>query len=162
MRASRFSCHPRSRSHSSINIRIHEATTSRDLRDLRAGLGRLALFAVTGVVPAVLAFGALWAVGVWERFWFWTVEYGLAYASRVPVSAAPGLLGARMVELVREAPLLWALAGIGITAPLWSTRVRRERAFFRGSVYWYRRHGRTRAFAQSMASPHELDADWLA
>ena len=41
-------------------------------------------------------------------------------------------------------------------------RARRERAFFRGSVYWYRRHGRTRAFAQSMATPHELDADWLA
>ena len=40
-------------------------------------------------------------------------------------------------------------------------RARRERAFFRGSVYWYRRHGRTRAFAQSMATPHELDADWL-
>ena len=39
-------------------------------------------------------------------------------------------------------------------------RARRERGFFRGSVYWYRRHGRTRAFAQSMATPHELDADW--
>lgn len=52
-----------------------------------------------------------------------------------------------------------SLAAAGRQRP-W--RARRERAFFRGSVYWYRRHGRTRAFAQSMATPHEIDADWCA
>ena len=40
--------------------------------------------------------------------------------------------------------------------------LKRERAFFRGSMYWYEAHGRTRAFALSMASPELLDADWCA
>ncbi len=33
-------------------------------------------------------------------------------------------------------------------------------AFFRGSIYWYERHGRTRAFARSLAAPTEIDVDW--
>ena len=40
----------------------------------------------------------------------------------------------------------------------WGTK--RERAYFRGSIYWFEGHGRTRAFAQSMAYPAEIDVDW--
>ena len=40
----------------------------------------------------------------------------------------------------------------------WGTR--RPVAHFRGSVYWYERHGRTRAYAQSLVAPHDVDVDW--
>ena len=40
----------------------------------------------------------------------------------------------------------------------WSSR--REVAFFRGSIYWFQGHGRTRAFARSLVAPSEIDADW--
>ena len=39
-------------------------------------------------------------------------------------------------------------------------RTKRPVAYFRGSIYWYEGHGRTRAFARSLASPDEIDVDW--
>ena len=50
-----------------------------------------------------------------------------------------------------------ALAAAAARRP-WAAR--RERAHFRGSVYWYENHGRTRAFAASLVSPDEVDVDW--
>jgi len=86
------------------------------------------------------------------------------------VSAPPPIFSAAACCFARDIsfPTAWydydhsdvewsSLAAAGRRQP-W--RARRERAFFRGSVYWYQRHGRTRAFAQSMATPHETDADW--
>ena len=37
---------------------------------------------------------------------------------------------------------------------------KREAAYFRGSIYWYEQHGRTRAFAASLVHPAEVDVDW--
>ena len=43
-------------------------------------------------------------------------------------------------------------------APRWAERA--DAAYFRGSLYWYEAHGRTRAFARSLVHPREVDADW--
>ena len=37
---------------------------------------------------------------------------------------------------------------------------KRDAAFFRGSIFWFEKHGRTRAFAQSLAHPSDVDVDW--
>jgi hypothetical protein len=40
----------------------------------------------------------------------------------------------------------------------WEARA--EVAYFRGSIFWYERHGRTRAFARSLVAPSQIDVDW--
>ena len=52
----------------------------------------------------------------------------------------------------------WATLAAAAARRPWAAR--RERAHFRGSVYWYENHGRTRAFAASLVSPDEVDVDW--
>ena len=52
----------------------------------------------------------------------------------------------------------WAALAAAAARRPWAAR--RERAHFRGSVYWYESHGRTRAFAASLVSPDEVDVDW--
>ena len=35
-----------------------------------------------------------------------------------------------------------------------------DKAYFRGSIYWFHAHGRTAAFARSLVHPTDVDADW--
>jgi hypothetical protein len=44
------------------------------------------------ILPFALCCLILWRAGVFEKFWFWTVDYARQYASVVPVSQAPRML----------------------------------------------------------------------
>ncbi len=53
---------------------------------------RLPLAAVLYSVGSLLPYGLiclwLWRAGVWQKFWFWTVDYASKYVQNVPVSLA--------------------------------------------------------------------------
>jgi len=69
-------------------------------------------------LAALLPYGAtcfwLWRAGVWEKFWFWTVEYASKYVQNVPLSWAGKILWQHGGNIVAPNwPLaLLALAGI--------------------------------------------------
>ena len=48
--------------------------------------------------------------------------------------------------------------GVGVDDAVWEAK--KEVAYFRGSIFWLERHGRTRAFAKSLAQPDRIDVDW--
>lgn len=75
---------------------------------------RLAFLAAGAAgVYAVVALAMAWA-GVFDRFWYWTVEYARTYVSAVPMREAWPVLAENTVAIVRSAPLLWISAAIGI------------------------------------------------
>jgi hypothetical protein len=76
------------------------------------------LFALGVATPFALLCLALWRAGVFDRFWFWTVDYGRSYVAQAPLSVGIELLARRLGQLVSDSPLLWLFAAIGLFGPL--------------------------------------------
>jgi hypothetical protein len=78
------------------------------LKGLTLTAGLALPFAITCLV--------LWQAGVFEKFWFWTVDYAREYVSAIPFS--PGLKTLRLntTIIISSAPLPWILSGIGLIA----------------------------------------------
>jgi len=93
---------------------------------------RSLLFLVGVLLPFGLTCLILWRVGVFDKFWFWTFDYAREYASGLQLSDGLHNLRGRITILVLSAPLLWALAGVGLTAPVWNRKVRKQSAFMAG------------------------------
>jgi len=85
-------------------------------RKKRIGTGLL--FLLGAVIPFGLLCVMLWSAGVFDRFWFWTFDYGRSYVSQAPLPVGARLLVGRLVELVIDSPVVWILAVVGLVAPL--------------------------------------------
>ena len=48
----------------------------------------LGLYSLAAVLPYGLTCFWLWRAGVWEKFWFWTVEYASKYVQNIPLPYA--------------------------------------------------------------------------
>jgi hypothetical protein len=79
-------------------------------------LGPVAILGAGLVLPLGLCCLILWHAGVFEKFWFWTIDYARQYESAVPIDQAPRLFGERLCRLAAADPLLWlvALTGLGV------------------------------------------------
>lgn len=86
------------------------------------------LFAAGFVLPYLLTCVILYRAGVFREFWFWTVSYGRAYASEM--SWRDGLEMIRAVGLWMIRPfVIWEIATVGLTALIWSKKVRAQAPF---------------------------------
>jgi hypothetical protein len=95
----------------------------------RSVLTNTALFSSGAMVPFLLTCLALWAAGVFDTFWFWTVEYALQYGSRVTPSEGIQILFTEVPGVVGPSVGLWALAGIGLIALWWDAEAWSRRVF---------------------------------
>ncbi len=98
----------------------------------KALAARCALFSAGALLPFGLMCLMLWRAGVFERFWFWTFEYARQYASGLPLPDGWRNLKGEIAIMVRSAPLLWGLAGLGATALVWDRKARKQGAFVAG------------------------------
>jgi Dolichyl-phosphate-mannose-protein mannosyltransferase len=88
------------------------------------------LIFVTGTaVPLGVTSLILWYAGVFDKFWFWTINYAWQYGSLVPLSQAPQIFLRSANEFALPGWPLWILAGIGALTGL-SDRATRPGAFF--------------------------------
>ena len=90
---------------------------------------RCALFSIGAIIPYGLTCLIFMLAGVFQEFWFWTVEYARAYISQVPIDYAWEGLKGRTTRIAGSAPLVWTLAGLGLTALIWDKRTRRQAIF---------------------------------
>jgi hypothetical protein len=94
------------------------------------GRGKLFSIGSAFIVGVVVPFGllcfALRTAGVFERFWFWTFDYGRLYVAQAPFSAGVELLLRRLGGLIADSPVIWLFAATGLFAPLLRTRVSNE------------------------------------
>lgn len=77
------------------------------------------------VILAGLLLTMAW-FGVFEQFWFWTVEYARAYVAQVPFSQAGGIFINRFSGIFASAPLLWTIAGLGVAVLPAARQIRRS------------------------------------
>lgn len=53
-------------------------------------------------------------VGVFAKFWLWTIEYARAYTSQISLREALNLFRTNAGWLVKDSPLLWLFSGLGV------------------------------------------------
>jgi 4-amino-4-deoxy-L-arabinose transferase-like glycosyltransferase len=78
------------------------------------GIGTLLPFAITCLI--------LWHAGVFDKFWFWTINYARQYGSLIPLADAPKMFAKTFAPVIESSWLLWMLAGLGLVAGLWNER----------------------------------------
>ncbi len=74
----------------------------------------------------------LWHAGVFEKFWFWTVDYARQYESVVPLDQAPRLFWERLCRLAAADPLLWLVAVSGLGLAWFDDRLQSSRLWLLG------------------------------
>jgi hypothetical protein len=81
---------------------------------------RLVLRLVTFVSGVIAVFGCLCLImaraGVFQSFWFWTVDYARDYVTQMPLDLAWPAFISGAAPILSSAPLLWALIGLGLVA----------------------------------------------
>lgn len=107
-------------------------------KDIRAGfdlkkiLLRNLVFGGGVIVPFGITCLILWHAGVFQKFWFWTIDYARQYGGLVPPSEAPQIFIHNLKEVIGTGWALWMLAGIGLIAGLWDKRTRTSTGFLLG------------------------------
>ena len=87
---------------------------------------QLVCFSAGALVPYALTCLWLWHEGVFQQFWFWTVEYASQYASIATVADGIRAFRSGIGEVASRALPLWVLAALGLSAPWWSRRARAQ------------------------------------
>jgi hypothetical protein len=112
---------------------------SRDL-DHRVRAKRILVRGLTFSAGVILPLGftcfLLWRIGVFERFWFWTIDYARQYGSLVPFRQAQQLFAYSTNEVILAAWPIWMLTGIGLVAGLWDQRTRHAAIFLLGFLFF--------------------------
>jgi len=85
---------------------------------------RTLIFSAGVILPLGITCLFLWRIGVFDRFWFWTIDYARQYGSLVPFSQAPRIFFYPAKEVILAGWPIWTLAGIGLVAGLWDQRTR--------------------------------------
>jgi hypothetical protein len=85
---------------------------------------RISIFGAGAIIPFGLTCLILWQAGVFEKFWFWTVNYAAEYGTRIPLRAAPSIFAVMAGGLIRSGWALWILGGLGVAGGLWNKRSR--------------------------------------
>jgi 4-amino-4-deoxy-L-arabinose transferase-like glycosyltransferase len=74
----------------------------------------VAVFGGGLILPFGLCCLLLWHAGVFEKFWFWTIDYARQYEAVVPIDQAPRIFWERFCHLAGTDPLLWLVAAAGL------------------------------------------------
>ena len=92
----------------------------------------ISIFGAGAIVPFGLTCLILWRAGVFEKFWFWTINYAALYGAQVPLGAAPRIFAVMAGGVIGSGWTLWTLGGLGVVAGLWNKRAQGSAVFLLG------------------------------
>jgi hypothetical protein len=111
----------------------------KDLRrpfPLKRILLRSLVFSAGVILPFGITCLILWQIGVFDRFWFWTIDYARQYGSLVSFSQARQIFYYSAKEVAMAGWPIWMLAGIGLLVGLWKQRTRPNTVFLLGFLFF--------------------------
>ena len=97
---------------------------------------RILIFVTGAAVPLGVTSLILWYAGVFDKFWFWTINYAWQYGSLVSLSQASQMFFSSANEVVLTGWPVWILAGIGALMGLWDQRRRASILFLIGFLFF--------------------------
>jgi len=102
------------------------------IRKMRESIPRLAWFGAGVILPFGLTCLVLWRAGVFAKFWFWTFAYAYQYGTNRSAAEGWNFLAAILPSIVLPDVGLWLLAGVGLSAFLWSRKGQAHAKFLVG------------------------------
>ncbi|HEV3098218.1 MAG TPA: glycosyltransferase family 39 protein [Candidatus Udaeobacter sp.] len=97
---------------------------------------RTLIFSAGVILPLGITCLLLWRIGVFDKFWFWTIDYAGQYGSLVPFSQAPGIFFYSAKEVLAAGWPIWTLAAIGLVTGLWEQRTRTAAVFLLAFLFF--------------------------
>jgi hypothetical protein len=94
------------------------------------------VFSAGVILPLGITCMLLWRIGLFDKFWFWTIDYARQYGALVPFSQAPQIFSYSAKEVTVAGWPIWLLAGIGLVAAVWEQRTRPVAAFLLGFLFF--------------------------
>ncbi len=101
-------------------------------RGIRRLLQESIVLSIGTAIPLAATAIVLAFLGVFDKFWFWTVEYGREYVTALPLSQGIEHLESAVSRIVPQALLLVGLASLGLVMLAFSRSGIRHRAFLAG------------------------------
>jgi hypothetical protein len=83
-------------------------------------------------LPFAVCCRVLWRAGVFEKFWFWTIEYARQYASIVPITESPRFFRAGVGRAIAANYSLWLMAAGGLVLVWFDKRLGKNRVWLLG------------------------------
>jgi hypothetical protein len=90
---------------------------------------RLALFTSGALLPFLAAVLWLSGSGVFDKFWFWTVQYAMQYATQIPAFQIPGNFEDGLLYVVDGFYLVWIISAAGFVVLFSRRDLNANRAF---------------------------------
>jgi hypothetical protein len=97
---------------------------------------RFLLFISGLFIPYLLTCITLYALGVFQEFWFWTVLYAARYASLQSLPEGFALFRMQVPIVIDGQYLLWILAGMGMVLILWQRDLKSRVLFTYGFFFF--------------------------
>jgi hypothetical protein len=88
----------------------------------------LGTFITGGMAPLILTLIYLYIAGVFDRFWFWTLEYASKYGSQIPASDAFAVFRANMSAVADGFSSLWIMSALGFIVMLFYSGLKGKKA----------------------------------
>lgn len=108
-------------------VQTHKAPALARFLSIRSLLFISGLF-----MPYLLTCGTLYALGVFHKFWFWTVLYAARYSSLQSLSEGFALFRMQVPIVIDGFYLLWILAGTGMFLTWWQRDLKSRVPFMYG------------------------------
>ena len=103
--------------------------SSRPASSLKALSFRLGAFSLGALLPLLITFLWLYATGVFERFWFWTIVYASRYGSQIPLADAFSSFSQQFPSVAGRFFLFWILAAFGLITMFFEMRLKVNKVF---------------------------------
>jgi len=88
---------------------------------------------ITGtIIPYVLVCVFYWRIGLFDKFWFWTVTYAHKYTLMMPLDSAWKFFKQESYYIVSDSILIWLLALAGLSGIIVRRDIRNRLAFIAG------------------------------
>ncbi len=103
---------------------------------LKCSILKMILFIIGAILPFGMTCVILWRLGVFEKFWFWTVTYAREYISLLSIWDALPTLKLKITWMIGSAVLIWISAFIGLIALFANKKIQRHRLFVAGFLFF--------------------------
>jgi hypothetical protein len=87
------------------------------------------VFIAGALLPFALTCLILLQAGVFDKFWFWTIDYASQYVSSTPLETGMGKLKHRLGTVAGSAIWVWIIAAFGLTSLIWNKKSRNTLLF---------------------------------
>ena len=108
---------------------LPEKVSSMSFCSLKELFLKLSVLSLGAILPFLVIIVWLYVVGVFDKFWFWTIKYAGKYGAQIPFSDAFPIFKDNFSSVVDGFFLLWLISALGFIAAFFHDKIKAHRVF---------------------------------